>query len=277
MTTSINQVTINLASGGNFRGTFFNATLNVTNNGNIQFSNVSYIFTGVQSQSRTSSQIDNPPTLTLGTTYLFQISFPSASLTDPNFNGGGSVTFTFSNGTIGTINNFSNDGSRVTISGSVVIMACLHAYSIVMTNYGNKFIKDITIADKVLTANGQYAQVKSVIQCWITTPGPSHDAVVFEQYSLTQVLPFQRFIIDPGHPIKLNSQDDFRPAGEFVNGDKIHIKKWKDESIQNPTPSIRWDLVLEDGFDNYIANGLIVKSRKDSENIGYVHSYKEWI
>ena len=156
------------------------------------------------------------------------------------------------------------------------VLVCLHGNSVIMTPNGNKFIKDAETGDKVITANGEYAKILNVCHCWIEFPGPSHDAVIFEPHSLGDGLPSTRLIIDPGHPIKINKHDEFRPAGEFVNDDRIYVRKWTDEIIQNPTPSIRWDLVLEDGFDNYIANGVIVKSRTSPVDPGYTHRFMQW-
>ena len=139
---------------------------------------------------------------------------------------------------------------------------------------GNKYIKNIDVDDRVLTSNGEYAAVTDVAQCWIQDPGPSHDCVIFEPFSLTSSLPSVRLIIDPGHPIKINKDDEFKPAGEFVNDDLIFVRKWTDELVQNPAPSVRWDLVLEHGYDDYIANGVIIKSRKSVDDPGYLHRYK---
>ena len=157
-----------------------------------------------------------------------------------------------------------------------ISIACLHANSIIVTTNGDKYIKNIAIGDHVLTSNGQYAAVVRVAHCWIQHPGPSHDAVIFEPYSLTESLPSVRLIIDPGHPIKINKEDEFQPAGKFVNDNNIFVRKWTDELVQNPTPSLRWDLVLEDGYDNYIANGVIVKSRDSVDDPGYLHRYFPW-
>lgn len=193
-------------------------------------------------------------------------------------------------GTVGTVNFTFNDtpstsvnaplislgGGDYTVNATITIN-CLHGDSIITTINGNKFIKDAKEGDKVLTANGEYAEIINVSHCWIKHPGPSHDAVIFEPYSLTDQLPISRLIIDPGHPIKINIDDEFKAAGEFVTGDKIYVCKWTDEIIQNPTPSRRWDLVLEDGFDNYIANGVIIKSRTTVSEAGYKHSYKNLI
>ena len=46
--------------------------------------------------------------------------------------------------------------------------------------------------------------------------------------------------------------------------------------VQNPN-SLRWDLVLEDEFGNYIANGVIVKSKNNGLDSGYYHWHKQWI
>jgi len=157
-----------------------------------------------------------------------------------------------------------------------ILIVCLHGDSVIITINGKKFIKDANKGDKVLTANGEYAEIINVAHCWLKDRSTLHDAVIFEPYSLTSELPTERLIIDPAHPIKINKDDEFRPAGYFVTGDKIHVCKWVDEIIQGPTPSRRWDLVLEDGYDNYIANGVIVKSRLNISDAGYKYRYKKW-
>jgi hypothetical protein len=159
----------------------------------------------------------------------------------------------------------------------VITLNCLHGDSIITTQDGKKFIKDANEGDRVLTANGEYATIVNVSHCWIRPVSVDHDAVIFEPFSLTPELPTERLIIDPAHPIKINKDDKFRPAGRFVTGNKIYVRKWSDKIIQNPTPSRRWDLVLEDGYDNYIANGVIVKSRKSISHTGYIPRYKKYI
>lgn len=270
----------------------FDTTITITNTLTM-VTTVYTVSTIVETSQKAQSQAINPPIHLTPGNYTIVLTFEQA----------GNVNGTPGPGQVGTVSFFyQKDNGQNILSQRVLsattsvppegnpgftseddeLFACLHASSVIITTQGKKFIKDIEVGDKVLTANGEYALVKNVAQCWIKFPGPSHDAVVFEQYSLTEDLPNERFIIDPGHPIKLNSQDDFRCAGEFVTDEsldsgKIYVKKWTDEAIQSPTPSIRWDLVLEDGFDNYIANGVTIKSREDPNNAGYNHSYRNWI
>jgi hypothetical protein len=207
--------------------------------------------------------------LTINPNYMNNVATPIFG--DPNHYVAGTVTFTFSNESVNTVDFIYDltDGITTFTANATENIACLHGGSKVTTLDGIRMIKDITPGCKVLTGNGQYAEVKDVVKCWITHPGPEHHAIVFEANSLSKTLPSERLIIDPGHPIKLNLHDGFRPAVKFVAGDGICIKKWTDESIQNPTPSVRWDLVLENGFDNYVANGVIVKSRVSIKNPGY--------
>jgi intein/homing endonuclease len=65
-----------------------------------------------------------------------------------------------------------------------------------------------------------------------------------------------------------------KPAGEFFpkfNGDNIYTKKWTDELVQKDT-SRRYDLVLEEPFNTYVANGMVVRAK------GYKdHRYKNFV
>jgi len=191
-----------------------------------------------------------------------------------------SIAFSFNDNpaTTGSQNiSFTTESTNFYYTDQISItFSCLHGDSVITTTNGKKFIKDANEGDKVLTANGEYAEIINVSHCWLKDRSTLHDAVIFEPYSLTSELPTERLIIDPAHPIKINKDDEFRPAGYFVTGDKIHVCKWVDEIIQGPTPSRRWDLVLEDGYDNYIANGVIVKSRLNISNAGYKYQYKKW-
>ncbi len=282
MSISITNIVLNLiGSLVSFQVTTFNATLII--NG---MSPMTIMFSRVNTPPfRTATFSGSVGALIPGINNNITLLVPSNSIF---INSGGRIQaingdITLSNNGTATITTGSiplviDANGNYTLTGTVT-PACLHANSVIVTSIGKSFIKDIKVGDKVLTGNGHYAEVKNVSECWIKYPGPSHDAVVFESFSLTQDLPNEKLIIDPGHPIKLNNEDDFRRAGEFVNeesikSNKIYVKKWTDESIQSPTPSLRWDLVLEDGFDNYIANGIIVKSRKDELVPGYNHWYK---
>ena len=211
-------------------------------------------------------------------THTIELTFNNM-YTDPDPISGrtvGSVTFNFTTPTQSYTHDLIYNGTRYTTNTKAITIACLHANSVIITTDGSKYIKDIQSDDRVLTSNGEYAGVIAVAQCWIQEPGPSHDAVIFEPFSLTSSLPTTPLIIDPGHPIKINKEDDFQPAGEFVNNCTIIVRKWTDELVQNPTPSLRWDLVLEDGYTDYIANGVIVKSRESAIDPGYLHRYKKW-
>jgi len=68
--------------------------------------------------------------------------------------------------------------------------------------------------------------------------------------------------------------DALRPAGTYweeLKSDKIYTKKWTDIFVQDE-PSVRYDLILEEPFNTYVANGIVVRSK------GYKdHRYKEFV
>ena len=159
-----------------------------------------------------------------------------------------------------------------------MIIACLHGSSLISTRNGLKRIDQLIAGDEVLSGPklDELVKVDGVAQCWISTPGPEHDAVIFEPGSLRDEFPSERLIIDPGHPICTqeeflnNGIESLRPAGSYINGDnKIYARKWTDPLIQEE-PSMRYDLVLPAPYCTYIANGLVVKSLGH-----YHHTYKD--
>ena len=107
--------------------------------------------------------------------------------------------------------------------------------------------------------------------------GVDHDAIIFEAGSLGDN---EQLIIDPGHPMCTreeyleNGYDELRPAGTYweeMKGEKIYTKKWTDTFVQNE-PSVRYDLILEEPYNVYIASGLVVRSK------GYKdHRYKQFV
>lgn len=162
--------------------------------------------------------------------------------------------------------------------GSVTLtIACIHGSSLIQTQSGLKRIDTLTDKDYVLSGDhlDTYVKVKSVAQCWISTPGPSHDAIIFEAGSLGEDLPSERLIIDPGHPMALKSDfiksgiNSLKPAGTYLDdicSDKIYTRKWTDPIIQADS-SLRYDLILEEPYLTYIANNIVVRT------MGYNHSY----
>lgn len=162
-------------------------------------------------------------------------------------------------------------------TGSVTIaINCLHGSSLIQMKEGSKRIDQICSGDNL----DEYTRVKYVAQCWITTPGPDHDAIIFEPHSLSENEPSQRLIIDPGHPICTRKDylekglEALRPAGTYweeLRGDKVYTKKWSEAFVQTE-PSVRFDLILEEPYNTYVANGVVVKSA------GYKsHSYKQLV
>jgi hypothetical protein len=171
------------------------------------------------------------------------------------------------------------------LTGSVTLtLACIHGSSLIVTKNGLKRIDQLNINDEVLSGDhlDEYAKIKAIAQCWIQHPGPSHDAIIFEPNSLANNEPSQRLIIDPGHPVSTqkeyleNGFESLRPAGSYleddnVNNTNIYVKKWTDPIIQEQ-PSVRFDLVLDEPYKIYVANGIVVRCA------GYKgHYYKDLI
>jgi hypothetical protein len=170
-------------------------------------------------------------------------------------------------------------------SATASIALCIHGSSMIQMKDGQKRIDQIQQGDQVLSGEKEYAKVKEVVQCWLSFLGVDHDAIIFEPGSLSSMEdnefePSQRLIIDPGHPICTqkefleNGYDALRPAGTYweeLKGNKIYTKKWTDIFVQKE-PSVRYDLILEDSYNTYIANGIVVRSR------GYKdHRYKQFV
>ena len=180
------------------------------------------------------------------------------------------------------------DTNNITVSFCV----CLHGSSLIQMKNGNKRLDQIKEGDEVLSGFNldQYTQVKGVAQCWLSLLGVDHDAIIFEPGSLSpsgDKEPSHRLIIDPGHPMCTqveyleNGYDALRPAGTFweeLKGDKLELdhgqvltKKWTDVFVQNE-PSVRYDLILEEPFNIYVANGMVVRAK------GYKdHRYKQFV
>jgi hypothetical protein len=171
----------------------------------------------------------------------------------------------------------------VTVSGFVaLVINCLHGSSMIQMRDGVKRLDQIQINDEVqsydLYSNLAYAKVKNVSQCWLSFMGTDHDAIIFEPNSLGPNQPNQQLIIDPGHPICTKEEylkdghQALRPAGTYWEElDQVLIKKWTDIFVQNE-PSVRYDLILEEPFNTYIANGIIVRAK------GYKdHRYKQFV
>jgi hypothetical protein len=163
-----------------------------------------------------------------------------------------------------------------------IIIACLHGSSLIQMKNETKRLDQIKVGDLVLSGTNlnEYAKVKDIAQCWLSFMGTDHDAIIFEIDSLGENEPTQKLIIDPGHPMCTqeqylkNGHDSLRPAATFweeLKGDKIYTKKWTDIFVQEE-PSVRYDLILEEPHNNYIANGIVVRSK------GYRdHRYKQFV
>ena len=163
-------------------------------------------------------------------------------------------------------------------------VACLHGSSLIQMREGCKRLDQVKEGDEVLSGKNldQYTKIKGIAQCWLSFMNIDHDAIIFEPNSLGLNEPTQKLIIDPGHPICTKKDflekgfDALRPAGtyweEFKNkSEQIYTKKWTDIFVQEE-PSVRYDLILEEPFNTYVANGIVVRSK------GYKdHRYKEFV
>lgn len=160
-------------------------------------------------------------------------------------------------------------------------VACLHGSSLIKMKDGFKRIDRINVDDEVLSfspcGKEDYAKVKGISHCWLSFQGVDHDAIIFEKDSLGINEPSEQLIIDPGHPMCTRTEylekgsEALRPAGTFweeFKGDKIYTKKWTDVFVE----SRRYDLILEEPFNTYVANGIIVKAKHYKD-----HRYKQFV
>ena len=107
-----------------------------------------------------------------------------------------------------------------------------------------------------------------------------HTCIIFEPNALGDNQPSERLIIDPGHPMctleeyKNNNIDALRKALDFVddNNNLIHITNWSDPTIEyEDIYHKRYDVVLEHPYTTFIANNMVIKSRKSIYEAGYNH------
>ena len=159
-------------------------------------------------------------------------------------------------------------------------LACLHGSSLIETIDGQKRIDNIKTGDKVLSGPNldRYASVKSLAHCWLSHMGNDHDAIIFEKGSLGENEPSERLIIDPGHPMCTkeeyleNGYEALKPAGSYWEervGNKISANKWTDDIVQLES-SKRYDIILEEPFNTFVANGVVVRA-KGYKNNTYKH------
>ena len=246
-----------------------------------------------------------PATTNTSSSYLSNFSALSAVIPPGTYLG---VTITFSGGVTPT----PTAGSTVALSGTVIqfmgpptttatnvsgltgnangtysgtfniVIACLHGSSLIQMKEGTKRLDQVKEGDEVLSGPNldEYTQVKGVAQCWLSFMGVDHDAIIFEPNSLGENEPTKQLIIDPGHPMCTkqeyleNGYDALRPAGTYwdeLKGEKVYTKKWTDVFVQEE-PSVRYDLILEEPFNTYVANGIVVRSK------GYKdHRYQQFV
>ena len=226
--------------------------------------------------------------------HSFSIIIPVANVTGPAPPPGGSLiigTVTYSVNSLpvrtgsNQIDYFEFFGSfSITSSDVNIFVACLHGSSMIQIKDGTKRLDQIKEGDEVLShsysGQQEYTQVKGIAQCWLSFMGVDHDAIIFEPNSLGTNEPDQQLIIDPGHPMCTQNEflekgpDALRPAATYweeFKGDKVYTKKWTDVFVEDE-PSVRYDLILEEPFNTYVTNGIVVRSK------GYKdHRYKEFV
>lgn len=275
-----NRVTVNLALTGGF--TFVNPSFIADFKSDASGTTYGVAMTRLTSTTATGSSV-------LGTippgSHLVTVSFVNIQVTPtPVVNGEtvGSFVLTFNDvpPTTSPPITMTEDTAGSLVTGSTTLsINCIHGNSLIATREGLKRIDQLRIGEEVLSGNNldEYVRIKLVAQCWIQKPGPDHDAVIFEPNSLGPNEPSGRFIIDPGHPMCTKAEflvhgtKSLRPAGSFIDGEKIYVRKWIDKLIQED-PSLRYDLILEDPSSHYIANNIVIKSHGH-----YDHRYKDLI
>lgn len=265
--------------------------LNVTTN--IPVSYVSN-YTVISTTSASATFLINAPPINTNDQYIIQafFTFNNNTVITPLVGPGtvilGTATFTAINPVFNLNASFSNNYFYPEL-GSVIgtqigfTSICVHGSSLIETINGQKRIDQLEAGDKVLSGKNldQYATVLSLGQCWLSFQGVDHDSIIFEKDSLGPNQPSNKLIIDPGHPMCTQTEylekgyEELRPAGTFWEernqNQKIHSKKWTDDLIENET-SRRYDLILEEPFNTYVANGIVVRAR------GYRdHRYKNFV
>jgi hypothetical protein len=197
----------------------------------------------------------------------------------------GNITVTFNTGIVATTElvfyvNFPDPSILQAIF--TVSNICLHGSSLVETKNGLKRIDQIDAGDEVLSGPNldEYTPVREIGHCLLNYKTVDHDAIIFEPGSLGENEPTKRLIIDPGHPMCTRKEylekgyEALTPAGalwEELKSDKIYTKKWTDTLVQED-PAIRYDLYLDEPYNTYVANGVVVRAR------GYEsHRYKRFV
>lgn len=279
------QATIQLNAGFTFNGTGMSGNLIIfPNSTSISFSPINLSNTVTSSFTNLSGGFLSPGPHNLS----FQLFSVSSGVNGSLVNGSsfGTITFLFNdnpNTVVGPLNLvYNGPGDSALTANTGFNINCLHGSSLIQMKNGNKRLDQIREGDEVLSGDNldQYTQVKGISQCWLSFMGVDHDAIIFEPNSLGDNEPTQQLIIDPGHPICTKKEylekgiDALRPAGSFweeLKGDKVYTKKWTDIFVQNE-PSVRYDLILEEPFNTYIANGMVVRAK------GYNnHRYKRFV
>ena len=154
---------------------------------------------------------------------------------------------------------------------TIVPAACIHGDCLISMGDGSKkMIKDIVHGDIIVDVKNNNVKVERVVSCWLKQPHEQeyHEAIVFEKDSMGDNLPFEKFIIDPSHPVLVNDKM-VMPVDvmkEINDVKKAYSIRWNAvaEDYQ------RYDLLLEDkSCEYYLANGVPVMARKSLKDAGY--------
>lgn len=187
---------------------------------------------------------------------------------------------------------YTNSGSNSRASIQFDVPICLHGDSVVALypeGSGHRLLKEIRAGDLVVGPDGGRAEVKALARCWRNGDEKENPprCVVFDVGSIASGVPTERFVVDVGHPIGVRGGDtELISAGEFAkrvqdrygaDPSGIRVMRWDEAEEYLPGAWWRYDLVLEDGRDAYMANGVVVKSRSSNWlDAGYEHDPEEF-
>ena len=169
-------------------------------------------------------------------------------------------------------------GSNATVS----IEVCIHKTSMITLPGGKeKMICDLEPGEEIMGADGSVTQIVQVVPCWTVDPfNNCGQCAIFEPDSLGPGIPSKRFAVDHGHPIQTQehyneyANDGLKPAKLFLNqNDNIYSTMWDKVADLLPGENKRYDIIMkEDSCKAYLANGIVVKSRKSRKIPGYEYS-----
>lgn len=150
---------------------------------------------------------------------------------------------------------------------------CIHSSSRVKLANGEEMeICQLKSGMQILSPDNTISPILEVIPCWAGIYGQIFtDCVIFEPHSLGPDVPNYRFAVDPGHPVCTHQEYlkgiELKPAKDYVNGDNIYLVKWNQVADLLPGENKRYDIVMTK--ESYIANNMVVKTRKERKTPGY--------